>query len=55
MATINVQNITGGWVECEFVPGKYVGPDQIVEVPTTQGEDGVNALIWHPDYWLTIP
>jgi hypothetical protein len=43
---MKVRNKTTEVVRCEWVPGGYVDPGAVVEVPETQ-PDG-SALIWDP-------
>lgn len=49
---MKVKNVSGQVVRCDFVPGSYVDPDAVVDVPETQ-PDG-SPLIWHPDIWEPV-
>lgn len=49
---MKVKNISGQTVRCEWVPGGYIDPDAVVDVPEKQ-PDG-SPLIWHPDIWEQV-
>jgi hypothetical protein len=49
---VKVKNITTEVIRCDFVPGGYVDPGAVVDVPDKQ-PDG-SELIWHPEYWEPV-
>lgn len=49
---MKVKNKTTEVVRCEFVPGGYVDPGAVVDVPETQA-DG-SELIWDPHPYFEV-